>query len=471
MKLFAAHPHSQRLRRSTEHALPGRRPVRQAGQALVLALCVFAAIGVALVMYIARAGLVSEKTRLVTAADNAALAAATWRARAMNFSAYANRAVIAQEVAVAQAVTLAAWASYHERLATTVSSLATVPVGFEFLADPQFAGNARRARELTEQAMAMDIWLRAAPDTGYKSLLLSSQEMLLASAGVFGAGAIANEVARASDPRIFAFALSDSGRFHSFTARQSSPDDRQRFASLVVDSLDSFVVGPRHAGRTIVVADACPGGGLANTRLELVKHGGTRLSETLDRWLAVDTASAYAGSGAADDGRNLSARDCAAREREVWGWGAHQAAASSHTEVASAENPRAQRMALAALQNRQSSEFVAYDGIAAVRDLAESQRNSAMPVTSPVAVLARIDARRLRFSSLAQRMSGASVPALPGDRIWALATAQTYFRNPELGQGQRQGQTELASLFSPFWQARLSPTTDEQRALARGYAD
>jgi len=56
--------------------------------------------------------LVNDKMRLVNAADAAAYSAAQWEARSLNFQSYLNRAIVANEVAIAQLVSLRAWSSY-----------------------------------------------------------------------------------------------------------------------------------------------------------------------------------------------------------------------------------------------------------------------------------------------------------------------------------------------------------------------
>jgi hypothetical protein len=45
-----------------------------------------------------------------------ALSAAVWQARALNFDAYTNRAIVANEAAFAQSVSLRSWSSYMTRL-------------------------------------------------------------------------------------------------------------------------------------------------------------------------------------------------------------------------------------------------------------------------------------------------------------------------------------------------------------------
>ncbi len=91
---------------------PGAAPQR--GQALVLGLFfVFATAAVLLLMF--NGGrTVDEKLRLTNAADATAWSVATLEARALNYDAYTNRAIVANEVAIAQAISLISWMHYFE---------------------------------------------------------------------------------------------------------------------------------------------------------------------------------------------------------------------------------------------------------------------------------------------------------------------------------------------------------------------
>ena len=87
---------------------------RQHGQALVLGLfLVFATLAVLLLMF-NTGRVVDEKMRLTNAADATAWSVATLEARALNYDAYTNRAIVANEVAIAQAISLISWMHYFE---------------------------------------------------------------------------------------------------------------------------------------------------------------------------------------------------------------------------------------------------------------------------------------------------------------------------------------------------------------------
>ncbi|MFP5406595.1 MAG: pilus assembly protein TadG-related protein, partial [Gammaproteobacteria bacterium] len=290
----------------------------QRGQALVLGLVLLLAGVLGLFFLFSTGQVLSTRQRLDNAADAAAFSAATWRARVLNFHAYSNRAIIAQEVAVAQAVTLTSWAKYFETFTANASVLASIypPAAAVISAAASVAAN---ARELTEQAASDEIGWRADPVTGYKQLLLRSQALLHRSADTFGLGAVANEVARANDPRFFAFAMSDAGGYERFTKRHASDPERERLQKVVLDVLDPFTRGSRRDDlRLLLLPSSCVGRTLDPDKWIqwYRKRGGTVMAPDLDRWEAVDTGSIH-------DWRRggFFSTSCRDREALVMGWG------------------------------------------------------------------------------------------------------------------------------------------------------
>ena len=84
----------------------------QSGQALVLALVLLVGAAFMLLSVFSSGRALTTRQSLNDAADAAALSAATWRARVLNYVAYTNRAIVAQEVAQAIAWLLSDQASY-----------------------------------------------------------------------------------------------------------------------------------------------------------------------------------------------------------------------------------------------------------------------------------------------------------------------------------------------------------------------
>lgn len=103
---------------------------RQQGQAIVLVL-LLAVAGALVALSLVNTGiLVSEKMQLQNAADATAFSISTLEARDLNFAAYTNRAMIANEVAVGQLVGLMSWSVMLDSVPGFVTSL---PVVGQFL--------------------------------------------------------------------------------------------------------------------------------------------------------------------------------------------------------------------------------------------------------------------------------------------------------------------------------------------------
>lgn len=444
----------------------------QRGQTLVLALVVLFAALLALFLLFSTGQVVATKQRLVNAADAAAYSAALWRARVLNFHAYANRAIVAQEVAVAQAVTLVSWAKYFERFTENASTLAAAwPPAAPVL--EAAATVARTARELTEATAAEEITVRAASSVGYKSLLARSQEVLQLAADSFGLGAVANEVVRANDPAFFAFALGDAGTFARFTRRYESDADRARLRDVVVDSLDGFVRGPRSDDlRLLLLPSSCFGRTTSVDKWfrRWQKRGGTEMAPDLERWQAVDTGSIH-------DWRKSGFIFSSCRQRE-WlpvGWGAAQASDGTDSTTLQGntgntlDNPRATALAETEITGEGYAGFDRYGGIERVRELNyEALADDRFPVTQ-VIVLARAEAKHVRTANALDVGIGRLrlFESFADNRLWAMAVGEAYFRRPP-GAPDR---IEYASLYSPYWQARLAEPSEAQRVAAQAYAN
>ncbi|MFN5509851.1 MAG: pilus assembly protein TadG-related protein [Burkholderiales bacterium] len=411
-----------------------RRAFAQRGQALVLALGLLVLGAVALRFLFESGQLTVARQRLTDTADAAALSAATWRARVLNFHAYSNRAIIANEVAIAQAVTLVAWANYFETLTRNSAAFGAYLPPVEPVLTV-VAEAATLAAQVSRATAALEIPARGAPHVGYKALLQSAQEVMHLSSLGFALNMVTAEVARASHSGHFAWVLPDPQfAWSGFTARATDGADRKRVADLVRASLDPFVGGARSEDIHTPIPSLCL------NLMRLRKRGITTLSEELDRWEAVDTLSFHL--------RRLSWFRCREREALPLGWGAAEAGQLLNTVTATTGdlslNPMARELAGEAMFSTSG-----YEGIARLRELNyEALANTRFPAAR-LAVVARRD-------------------QAPGQsRMWALSSAEVHFRRPP-GAPVR---TEYASLFNPYWQARLVAPSMVERSLALTQVD
>jgi hypothetical protein len=427
---------------------------RQSGQALVVALGLLLAGGAMLYAMFSAGQVAAAKQRLTDTADAAAWSAGLWRARVLNYHAYANRAIVANEVAIAQAVTLLAWARYFERLTLNAALLGKIlPV-----AEPVLRGVAEAAvlaRESAQLAAEIEIPARGAHLVGYKEILQASQEILHLSTQAFGLNMVTAEVARANDPAFFAWVLPDpSLGWQRFTERAQTIGERRRLAHLVVASLDPFTAGPRSEDIRTPIPSPCL------NLMRLRKRGSTTLSDDLDRWQAVDTMSFHK--------RTLSRLRCRESEALPLGWGAAEAGTVLGSVVGDAGgigiNPDANAMAGGAIKS-----FGSYAGIARVRELDyEALANTRFP-TSGLAVVARARAGAVRTAEERGLAAGRLAPpdgfAGDGRHLWALSASEVYFRRPD----HAPARLEYASLFNPYWQVRLVAPSLAQRVVAQAY--
>lgn len=90
------------------------RSALQRGQALIYGLFVLTIAFAAMYFLFNTAQLSSEKTKLVNTADAVAYSNGVLHARALNFAAYTNRALLANEVLIAQMVSVSSWIDYAQ---------------------------------------------------------------------------------------------------------------------------------------------------------------------------------------------------------------------------------------------------------------------------------------------------------------------------------------------------------------------
>jgi len=91
-----------------------RLPLRQRGQAMVFGILVVLGAAVATFFVFNTGQMTAEKTKLVNTADAVAYSAGVMHARALNFDAYTNRALMANEANIAQMVSISSWLQYAQ---------------------------------------------------------------------------------------------------------------------------------------------------------------------------------------------------------------------------------------------------------------------------------------------------------------------------------------------------------------------
>lgn len=448
---------------------------RDAGQALPLGL--FFMLGAAAVMYfVFNSGrAVDEKLRITNAADGAAYSVAVLEARALNFDAYSNRAIVANQVAIAQAVSLASWLHYFgagvdnaDALADVASSWIYDPLEYPRLARvvAGFGGTAyvdHLGGGVTDGAIrALDEGLAAIVSAhDLVSQALSRSQSVLH--GALGAGtaqrALANEIVHRIDPAMTAELVAGSHGFDAFTRAYSkgdpAGDGRGRLAETVLSSRDAFTAERRWS---IGGPDIWP----LQRNVELKRRGGTDLIN-YDEWRAIDTLE--------HEGQRLRKGSWRWRRTSL-AWGAAAADNGEGTPGTGfhggtyVDNRRTTKMYAEPSMLDLAELGARFSGLPTTRDLARLEQSG----TAATGVSLRVSKPRpsLRMSggvSLIQpsgRLQRFDATP-PGDEIAALSRAEVFFERID---ERTDGRREYPSLYSPYWEVRLVSPTAIDRAWA-----
>jgi hypothetical protein len=431
----------------------------QRGQILPLALVLLIAVAATLFYMFNIGQLVQEKLRLTNTADAVAYSAGVFEARLLNYDAYANRAIIANQIAIGQAVGLASWAKYMGTSASTIgpylhlipgvgNALAQAMAHFESIMDtltPALAGAVGR-HDAAIQALALSQQFMHGPGD---------------APAVASRLALMQRVAHDNDPQVVVDPLPIGDDLVSFTRSYATRDERRRMGTLVHDSRETFLQS-RNWNFGLVVL--CHG-------IELRKRGSTELIDLIDGWKSMDTLSAHH--------HRVRRWRCRRSERPI-GYGsamsddeltdgAYSYAGSRNT------NPRASLRAESpdgvAIGFDPSPAPSGGGAIPTFRELSHRALAMADPTTRLTI--------RVTKSAAAQRFSGGASSVKPAGQLQlydgamvggvsaAISSVEVFFERPDAGNTRHPGRNELGSLFNPYWQARLAPVSAAARAQAQ----
>lgn len=447
--------------------------------------------------------LVAEKSRLVHATDAAAYSGALIQARALNFQAYANRAQLAHQVAMAHLVTLASWTDFGATQAQQAmrgnppSYLIGMLFGSAHGSAYQAAANAS-AQETRRQlhqafqkhdALVNDVlWqaqleiVRTLPRARNHAMqtLLATNHLPAPPANTPLAGEQADalqehidHVPVQLDPVFLTDELPGALLPRAGSARET-------MRQLVLQATYPYdFLHPRNytARNTWMVSHRCP-----HLRHQLRRRGGTML-EGYDVWRSHDSQSYHAlrsnrwigcyyreyPLGWAENTLGGNPQDSQLEhvenapndfsQQDFWRWAQQN---TTWDIFRGRDNPLANSRAVADSTAWRGKGMPGYidlrdalhdEGLHPVRFTIRAIRGrNSMPTTD--------QASKVRIGRGFFQMP----TDLYGDVLAAVSAAETYFERPT---PRNDGLDELASLFHPYWQARLSPVTSDERSEAR----
>lgn len=432
--------------------------------------------GLAALFFLFNAGqLTQDKDKLTITADATAYSAGVMHARALNYTAYANRALIANEIAVAQVVSVASWTRHTRQHALGARGLNcinwwNVPAG-DFM--PRYAALCMALAWGDQAIQPTSEWVNRSASSmvslveGAKRTLREAQLATMA-AMVVARSQVMEDVANANfrgSGRVTVDLAPLEDQFFSFEGgsllRERSNAQRQRMADVAVSStnLDSFIPRRNWTDRALSPKPCVGTNGVFQNRVE--RAGGTNLIG-LNEWKAIDSASYWAF--------HLNKQlQCVSRERAL-GSGSQQAHRGSDTDNGNRDrygqsrriNPRASARA----STNQWSQYSGIPSFFEISDaaLAYTPENS-NPDRRELAIrfsmrVTRTPAQTPTSEGRSQIRQAAAGPydlnRYQGAPAWgvyaAVATSEVFFDRPV---GRADGRRELGSAFKPYWQVRL----------------
>lgn len=437
---------------------------RQKGQALVYGLFVLVA-GLAGLFFLFNTGqLAFEKTKLTNTADAVAYSGGVMNARALNFQAYTNRAMLANTVAIAQLVSLSSWTAYAQTYGLLGGSAAYNPKYYGALLTPYLTAatlgdslntSFNESESLKGMAVASDQIIRQALMTAQKVAyfgLVPARKTLMdevASAnykddGQVGVGKIPLTVTE----------------FTSFITAYDG-NQRTRFADLAQTAAKKDPFVDKRSWQVVALYPDCGGALLRGATDWVNRRGGTELIG-LDEWRAADSQSEWRWKP-----RDKWDALCSDLYETPQGWGGTSAANGGapldlnpgHYDSALLTNPTSTALAQATTRSWD------YSGLPGFYDLTADNLGNPNPkmlmsitVSRPKRETKTSEGRSAIGSS--QRINAYQAAMPTGDEMVAVSSSEVFFLRDGSNKDNVYGASignpqELASLFNPYWQVRL----------------
>ncbi len=474
---------------------------KQSGSVLIYCLGLLAVLALAISYSFNASRISMEKTHLQNTSDAAAYSIASVEARDLNFKAYTNRAMVANQVAIAQSISIVSWARFIDRFVNNISHITSFfpPLRAVFAGISSAVSSAVRGLDL---AMKAAITL-----TNFLENALSSAQQIHHIGTVFMAKDIFDNVVKRNDPdvdrsitlRHLSF-ISKYIKNHNNFSQRYNPDgvtrtnkSRRRqvydehknrmdeFRSVTLRSRDGFSKNRTYNWMGTVYVPI-------NFKVRIRKTGGSELTGSAsDRnktgnhytWSAVDTMSFHGSSwGCSWSGCGWSSW----REFLPIAWGAAATRGGRRFDFFRGMGGR-DRYASSFRINRWASNLAAFEynrlgatgtfnGLRAFYDIKQDGLISEAPgvavlLTKPHGSSALRTSKHTGFGSGSSSLDIEGAGGLHKNRLSALSQAVPYFSRPnDVSVFRRSDRLrEYGNLYNPFWQPRLSELENKNRML------
>ncbi|HIE55683.1 MAG TPA: hypothetical protein EYP90_10960, partial [Chromatiaceae bacterium] len=207
--------------------------------------------------------LASEKSRLANTADAAVYSGLIWQARALNFQAYTNRAMVANQVSIGQMVSLASWMKYASISIRNLDYVANVVCVVSIGTLCALKGYTQYAKQLVNQVdnVVVSIAEAVIPIVDMVNGVLSTAQQAVYLSSFAATPEVVKEVVVANDDRYnveSAYAVMGLGEnaiaWSNFAKRYEDDDGLLRKADVINRSKDEFT-----NSRNLGLSDVLPG--------------------------------------------------------------------------------------------------------------------------------------------------------------------------------------------------------------------
>jgi hypothetical protein len=436
-----------------------RSTAKNKGQALVLFLGFSAAmVGMMLVAF--NSGQVTNaKMRAMNAADAAAYSGAVWQARTLNFQAYMNRAMIVNEITIAQSVSLRSWVAYLNKFVTNVNYI-TEFVPYLGSATTAVAKVLDKVDDSVQKVLPpFDLVMRAANKAEHELQgqantfgVIVAQDLASNVAALNGATMSPGNVGlfAANEKKWIEFTKGYEGK----STGRVGKDERTRMREVTLNSRDGFTQA----------RDWTAGLPLA---FQLRKQGGTDLLD-FDSWKGLDSAELRTFWNPAKGDWST---------KVPLGWGGAQSYSprkiskvGRHGDI-NEWNDYDGRLANADANSRSKAKDIKlpFQGYRDISNPSVKDADLRLPFAVEVVIKGDKIPTASTFGAKAKLSDWSTIehdPHYTGKDTGAFALAEacvTYAR--PYGGERRDGAKEFPSLFNPYWRASLATESRRSRSI------
>ncbi|MDB6063406.1 MAG: hypothetical protein JWM78_3509 [Verrucomicrobiaceae bacterium] len=466
---------------------------RQHG-AVVVYMAAMAAVMAVMVLFVYNTGhIANEKTRLQNTTDAAAHSVAMLQSRDLNFQAYMNRSMIANQVAVAQAVSLVSWMRFLDNVIGNLRRYTSLVPYWGAIINV-VANYSNIVKNAVEYAGGIFV----TGEDSYLDYVLSRAQFIMHNTVVVEIPLTMQQVVRANDPGVSTGLITSSTLLAQLVTTYSnaisrySPDsvknrsgsnwreDKVRldeFRDVTLRSRDGFTSNRTY---TLFKSPAIP-----PLQFKLERAGGTELIGSNSNapyytWAAMDTLATHQRTW------HCSFSGCGWRSwREILplGWGAGQAGDTIRYVNFRGQNfgstwqinPNTSRIGANQFQN--ASKVGSFSGLRTFSDITQKGLLDTMPAAVILLTKPQGGNDGVRTArDIGSAQAGTSVDleqpgGMANNRLHAMAKAEAYFSRPDDLWARPQGGREYGNIYNPFWQPRLTKVTATERLAAVALAN